>query len=133
LGQKLILNLFKDKVYNIKKKETMFIVNVIVMLLTSVSVTMCVNVTSTINTSIPTTTKLTVAVTNTPNNTNNTPTSKEKTPCNIEGQYFCGQKNDMGQDTIIQCSNGLLVKIADCDEPGDKTCRFINGLPFCVA
>lgn len=50
-----------------------------------------------------------------------------------EGQYTYGLINNMGQGTIDVCSGGVLVKNSDCDEPGDTKCKYIGGLPYCVA
>lgn len=49
------------------------------------------------------------------------------------GAFACGAINARGQAAIIECVNGVFVKIDDCDNVPNTSCQMINGRPFCVA
>ncbi|CEO97209.1 Uncharacterized protein PBTT_05690 [Plasmodiophora brassicae] len=51
---------------------------------------------------------------------------------NPSGTYLCGANNAIGQASIVECVDGTLVKVDDCNDVPHTACKVINGLPFCV-
>jgi len=65
-----------------------------------------------------------------------TPTVKDinivGAPCINNNAYSCGEINNLGQGTVVQCVNGVITFIDNCDHQNTNTCVMINGNPYCV-